>query len=231
MTCATVPVIIPVKALRHAKERLAGVLTADERRQLVVAMLKDVLETLAQIASIGPVLIVTPDSEIAEVAREFNAEVILERTAAGLNSAVRRGLTDGRVRTIGRALILPGDVPLARADELKGIADMAVSGKSPQLAIAPDQDGDGTNALLLTPPDIIEPDFGSGSFARHIAAAVARGADVQILRSTGLAIDIDVPRDLDRLLRERWWLARYEFLRTRLRPGSGSHSAVLEEGR
>ena len=27
--------------------------------------------------------------------------------------------------------------------------------------------GPGTNALLLTPPDVIEPAFGPGSFARH----------------------------------------------------------------
>ena len=42
--------------------------------------------------------------------------------------------------------------------------------------IVADRHGTGTNALVLSPPDAIEPAFGPGSFARHVAAAEAAAA-------------------------------------------------------
>src|SRR5690606_32330688 len=82
----------------------------------------------------------------------------------------------------------------------------------PRIALVPSRDGDGTNALLLSPPDIIEPNFGVGSFLSHLAAAVARRIDAEVLQLGGLATDIDTPDDLDCLLRSRSCSPRYAFL-------------------
>jgi 2-phospho-L-lactate guanylyltransferase len=62
--------------------------------------------------------------------------------------------------------------------------------------IVPDRHGTGTNALLLTPPDVIEPSFGPGSFARH--RELAGTASVAELPS--LLLDVDTPDDLATLL-------------------------------
>ena len=43
----------------------------------------------------------------------------------------------------------------------------------------PDRHGTGTNALLLTPPDVIEPSFGDDSRARHERLAQEAGATVR----------------------------------------------------
>ena len=45
--------IVPVKELDQAKQRLGQALKPDARRQLVLAMLRDVLETLRQVRGIG----------------------------------------------------------------------------------------------------------------------------------------------------------------------------------
>ncbi|MCL4765039.1 MAG: 2-phospho-L-lactate guanylyltransferase [Hyphomicrobiaceae bacterium] len=215
MTAARVPVIIPVKALQNAKQRLACVLTKDERRQLVLAMLADMFDTLAEVPSVGPMLVVTPDPEVARLVRARGGVVLNELMAAGLDAAVRRGLADESVQAAGQALVLPGDVPLASAGEIAKLADGSARRGCPRVTLVPARDGDGTNAMLLSPPGVIDPSFGRGSFVRHLAAAVARRVDAEVLQMEGIANDVDAPADLDRLLRERRRSRRYEFLRGR----------------
>jgi 2-phospho-L-lactate guanylyltransferase len=62
--------------------------------------------------------------------------------------------------------------------------------------IVPDRHGHGTNALLLTPPDVMEPAFGPGSFVRHAALARAAGATIRVADVTSLGLDVDTPEDL-----------------------------------
>ena len=66
----------------------------------------------------------------------------------------------------------------------------------PGMRIAPDRDGDGTNALLLSPPDLVATGFGAGSSARHRALGEAAGVAVETVIRPGLAFDIDTPQDL-----------------------------------
>jgi 2-phospho-L-lactate guanylyltransferase len=64
------------------------------------------------------------------------------------------------------------------------------------VTIVSDRHGAGTNALLLAPPDAIEPSFGPGSFARHHEAALAAAASWHVADPPGLLLDIDTPEDL-----------------------------------
>src|SRR5918992_1319244 len=74
-----------------------------------------------------------------------------------------------------RALLVPGDCPALDPDEL----DALLRGfGGADVVIVPDRHGSGTNALLLTPPTVIAPAFGPGSFARHAARAAGAGAMV-----------------------------------------------------
>jgi 2-phospho-L-lactate guanylyltransferase len=68
------------------------------------------------------------------------------------------------------------------------------------VVIVPSSDGAGTNALLRTPPDIIESRFGPGSFEAHWSQAQARGVPVEVARPAGLMFDIDTPEDVAELL-------------------------------
>ena len=102
------------------------------------------------------------------------------------------------------ALVLPGDLPylsVAALDELVLAADagLAAAGGAPLVAIAPSDARSGTNALLLRPPDVIEPLFGSDSFEAHLRAAEAADAAVQVVSDPALGFDLDTPEDLERL--------------------------------
>src|SRR6185437_15071510 len=67
--------------------------------------------------------------------------------------------------------------------------------------IVPDRHGTGTNALLLTPPDVLAPSFGPDSRRRHLADASAAGVPAEIVELDSLGLDVDTPEDLDALRR------------------------------
>jgi 2-phospho-L-lactate guanylyltransferase len=200
--------IVPVKSLNRAKRRLAAQLGAAARRQLVLAMLEDVLAALAASAAVDRTLVVSPDPRVAELAADKGAMVLREARLEGLNAAVRKGLAEAGAANAQQALVLPGDVPLASAQEIAQLCAMP----GPGVRLVPSADGAGTNALLLAPPDAIAPGFGRGSCARHIARALAQGCAIEVLRLPGLASDIDGPRDLARLTDDGRRAERYRFV-------------------
>jgi len=210
MSAAATWAIIPVKALPAAKQRLAAVLPPLARQQLVLTMLRSVLTAIAEAGGIDRTLVVTPDATVAELALGEGAQVLREARAHGLNAAVRAGLARAVAGAARRALVLPADVPLITASELKGL--LASAGGSPRVALVPAADGEGTNAMLLEPPTAIKPSFGPGSYMRHLAQALARRLDVEVLHLPGLARDIDCPCDLERLIDPARQLAHFQFL-------------------
>jgi 2-phospho-L-lactate guanylyltransferase len=67
--------------------------------------------------------------------------------------------------------------------------------------IVPDRHGTGTNALLLTPPDVLAPSFGPDSRRRHLTDASAKGVPAEVVELESLALDVDTPDDLEALQR------------------------------
>jgi 2-phospho-L-lactate guanylyltransferase len=91
-------------------------------------------------------------------------------------------------------LVLPGDIPLATAEELSSL--IGSRGSRHGVTLAPSHDSNGTNALLLAPPNAIAPCYGPGSYLEHMSQAMARHIDVNVLHLPGVARDIDEPADL-----------------------------------
>ncbi|KAB2919143.1 MAG: 2-phospho-L-lactate guanylyltransferase [Hyphomicrobiaceae bacterium] len=208
MIAAPTWAIIPVKALGGAKLRLAPALPAPARRRLMRTMLEDVLATIGKTEAIARTIVVTPDAEAAELAARAGAMLLREDYPRNLNAAVALGLARAEAHGVAQALVLPADVPLAEPGELRAVIEALPATSGPRAALVPSHDGDGTNALLVSPPGAIEPAFGEGSFVRHLAQAVGRRLDTRVLHLPGLAADIDTPRDLARLE----GMSRYDFL-------------------
>jgi 2-phospho-L-lactate guanylyltransferase len=197
-------------------------LSATVRRRLVLTMLEDVLGVLAASAGVDRVLVVSPDADVAALAVLKGAALLGEDRLDGLNAAVRRGLAHASAGHAAQALVLPADVPLATAEEIAEVVAYLPPPPNGRVRLVASADGDGTNALLLAPPAAIEPAFGRGSFARHLARAVARRCAAEVLQLPGLAGDIDRPRDLARLFASRGPANRYAFLAA---PPAAPHTA------
>jgi 2-phospho-L-lactate guanylyltransferase len=64
------------------------------------------------------------------------------------------------------------------------------------VVVAPDRRRQGTNALLICPVGLIDFEFGPDSFHRHSNRAVEVGARLEICELPSLALDMDLPEDL-----------------------------------
>jgi 2-phospho-L-lactate guanylyltransferase len=189
--------VVPIKDTAQSKQRLAGLLSAEQRRALALAMAQDVLGTLAQVNELAGVLVVTTDPAAAELAARFGATVSNEHTRAGHTAAVtgaaRRLAADGT-----GMLALPGDIPLVEAEDIRQL--LAAHRPDPAFTIAPAHDELGSNAVLCTPADAVTLRFGDNSFFPHLAAARAQGVEPAVLRLPRIALDVDTPDDLARFL-------------------------------
>jgi 2-phospho-L-lactate guanylyltransferase len=192
--------VVPVKRLDGALRRLAPALERPLRRELQVAMLRDVFGACAAAPGLAGLLVVTSDAAAAALARELaGADVIPDHDPPrGMNGAVVRGLAAVAARGAGAALVMTADLPLARPDDVAAI--VAAAPPAPAAVLVPSHEGTGTNAMLLRPPRALAPRLGPGSLARHLALAARRGVAVRRLERPRLALDIDTPRDLAALM-------------------------------
>jgi len=188
--------VVPVKALGGAKSRLASVLDAAQRRALAAAMLRHTLDILRACRGLEGILVISVDGLPAVVELGRDVLFVPEEKPTGLNSS----LAQASAAVLGRGgdgvLVIPGDLPLLTCDSVAALLALA----TPRgVVVAPDRHEQGTNALLVTPPDVIPFRFGPGSLQRHLAGAVNAGCVPIVHRSRELAFDVDTSRDLAQL--------------------------------
>ena len=187
--------IVPVKPLRRGKSRLSKILTEDERTDLNKRLLVNTLETLSEIPEIEHVLVVSRDQAALSLAREFGARTVLENGMPLLNVALTRATVVAKEYATRGVLIVPADLPLITPEDVRVMLGKVKD--SPVVIVAPDRHREGTNALLVCPAGLIDYDFGPGSFERHCERARMVGARLEIVELDSLALDMDVPEDLD----------------------------------
>ena len=187
--------IVPVKPLRRGKSRLAGTLTEDERTELNRALLQHTLETLSELKEVDGVLVVSRDPNALTIARNHGARTVQEDGQPELNTALKRATIVAQVYATRGVLVLPADLPLVTREDILTLIQRAT--ESPVVVIAPDRHKKGTNALLISPPGLIEYDFGENSFQRHCELVKKAGARLEIVDLPSLGLDLDVPEDFE----------------------------------
>ena len=186
-------ILVPIKNLAAAKQRLSSILSPEERVALAEAMCEDVLEALARWQGRPAVAVVTSDAFARELAARFNFEVIPDGLNSGETSAIEMATALCRERGAKSTLVIPADIPLLDSSELQKILDWAPSGGT---VLVPDAAGRGTNAAWRAPCDLFPLRFGNDSFLPHLAAAKATGLPCVVLHLRGIARDVDRPEDL-----------------------------------
>lgn len=219
--------VVAVKSLREAKQRLQTFLTQQERSALALAMLEDVLAALVGSEEAEEIAVVSCDDQVFTLARRMNLTIIAEGENRGETAAIELA-TQWYAKQGARSLLrLPGDVPLITPEDVNAIFR---AGRHSALVLVPSRDGLGTNALLRRPPDIIPVRFGGDSFRFHLENAQRVGANYQVLRLPRLELDIDTPDDLMLFaasesrtrtyckLQELEWPLRYRYLASKASP-------------
>lgn len=191
--------LVPVKGFQGAKQRLAARLSASERSDLMKAMVRDVLTEVVRAKGVHATYVVTGSPEVARWVAAPGVEVIRERDETGETDAVHFGLGVMKEAGMDAALVLPGDIPLLRAADVEGLLPTGGGAVPPFATLVPSHDRMGTNALLLAPPDLLRLRFGHDSFRYHLDEAASRGVSVRVVENPRIALDVDEPRDLQRL--------------------------------
>lgn len=196
--------LIPIKRMSAAKQRLASLLSPEERAALMAAMAADVIRTVSAVSGLAGILVVAGDEHGLHLARGLGADAIQDQVSDTQSAAVTVGVSHLAARNAAAVLVLPADIPMATAAEIAHVADCAAaaarrSGRA--LTLVPSRDGDGSNALALSPVWALTFSFGPNSRRRHVVAATEANLSVRELSLPGIALDIDRPGDVRDLLR------------------------------
>jgi 2-phospho-L-lactate guanylyltransferase len=191
----TIWAIVPVKPLRSGKTRLADVLTQEQRTDLNRRLLAHTVDALKDIPDIEHVLVVSRDPSALSLAREHGARTVKESGAPKLNVALTRATAIVKSYATRGVLIVPADLPLITPEDVRTMLKFA--DQPPVVVVAPDRRREGTNALLVCPVGLIEYEFGPGSFRQHCQRANQAGARLEICELPSLALDMDLPEDLE----------------------------------
>jgi len=190
-------ILVPVKSLSDAKQRLAPALNSAARAELARTMLFDVLTTLSTWRNRPEISLVTSDATAIQLAHYFRFSVIADEANLSETDAIATATALCESRGEKETLVIPGDIPLIQVWELERIFQEAPAEGS---VLVPSFDGRGTNAALRSPAGLFPLRFGNDSFEPHLAAANATQKPCVVLNLPGIALDIDCPADLHELL-------------------------------
>lgn len=187
-------IVVPVKNPLGAKQRLAEVLSPEHRHELALALLDHVLNTLNPFLTRATVLVVTDSDEILERVRALGVQTLMEKSGRGeteaVNAATRWSLKNGFTRQI----VIPGDLPCLSGRDIERLLSEPI--QAPSVVLCPATGDDGTNAILTSPPDVLEFRFGARSFPDYVERAAKKNVPCKILRLESLVLDLDTPEDL-----------------------------------
>ncbi len=187
--------VVPVKDLWGTKSRLKPILDGGARAGLTIYMMGRVISALRE-AAVEKVCVVSPDRIVLHEAERRGALPLMQESR-GLNPALEEGRRWAMDRGASSILVLPADLPLLEAPDVRAVLESAQ--EAPSAVISPDGARAGTNALLIQPPDALPFAFGPGSYEAHLGAARERGLDVRVCELPHLAFDLDTAEDLVRL--------------------------------
>lgn len=188
-------ILIPVKNLQNAKQRLSPLLDASARTQLAQTMLADVVTAVA-VSRCDDVALVTSDHFAVDLARQHSFQIIRDDSNVSESDAIAMATQVCISRGVDTTLVLPGDIPLIGAEDIRAIYEHAPERGS---LLVPSFDKRGSNAVLRRPAALFPLRFGNDSFMPHLAAAIATNTSCVVLSLPCIGLDVDTPEDLKQL--------------------------------
>jgi len=190
-------ILIPVKDLAQAKQRLAAMLPQETRTRLARAMLEDVFSAVGRMRTRVPVFVVSSDRDALAAARARGWECLPESVQHSESRSVDAASRMCAARGVTALLRLPIDIPLVRPADIEAV--LAACPAAPSAVLVPSRSASGTNALVRTPPELFPSHFGPGSLHKHLEEAGRLRAYARLLRVPRIELDVDDEHDLQSL--------------------------------
>ena len=114
---------VPVQRLETAKSRLASILSAEERRHLVLQLLDNVLAAVEGSNAVDGTIVVSPDPDVLQCVRNSNV-IAVEQHGSGLNAAIRLGRDHARTLNSDAFLVILADLPRLTSSEIDRLVEI-----------------------------------------------------------------------------------------------------------
>ena len=191
-------VLLPLKKVSDAKERLSILLDKTHRQGLFRAMTDDVISVLTKHPGISRVAIISDDPVAAQLAEDYQTELLTENElkVGGLNAVIQAAVSRLALRQIDDVMVIHADLPLINAANLSQLISLHNNSDGPRLTIAPDRHNNGSNCLICNPASTFTFKYGKDSFRKHCAQADSLRFGIQVLENPDIGCDIDYPHDL-----------------------------------
>lgn len=238
-------VIVPLKPFAQAKQRLSARLNGAQRAAIGEAMARDVLAALAAMQGVTKTWLLSDEPSAPALAKAYGAQCISETAlgTSGLNNSLQvltRQLAGAPAQRNGdeHMLVIHADLPLLHEQDLQALQASYFGQAHNTLVLAADRHGTGTNAMAFPAHSIPEFRFGPDSFAQHLRQSATLGLEPVVIERQGLAVDLDLPEDLDRVANHcramtgphtRLVLKKFSESTTRKAPGTYPGSAPCME--
>ncbi len=184
--------IVPLRSPAKAKSRLGEGFDESTRAALVQALIDDTFELIA-LSDFLRWVVVSDDPELLARAASAGLDTVTD-DGTDLNAALAAAVASIQADAV---LVVPGDLPLATPDDLREILD---TGLTSDVVIVPSSGDGGTNALWLSPPDVLATHFGEASLRAHIEKAEAAGLRCTVLALERMSLDLDTADDVAAIL-------------------------------
>lgn len=187
-------ITIPMKNLSECKTRLADSLGIKARSDLARLLYVRTLEFISPLAIKNgfDVAVVTRSPEAVSIAKAFEIQIISEPISGTLSDAVKLASKWACANGYERLCVIPADLVAPNREEMiKFLKSKAI------VTICPSVD-QGTNALMLSPPNAIDFHYGPRSALAHFNAAKIAGLKPVLMPLESLSFDLDHSDSLSR---------------------------------
>src|SRR5262252_5711347 len=110
--------LIPVKTMGNAKQRLSDAFYKHHRTLLAEAMLRDVLTAVSGVADRVDVFLVTGDPQVQSLATQFKFGIIEDLRNESETAAIEMATAWCEDRGYNTTIVVPADTPLITGAEL-----------------------------------------------------------------------------------------------------------------
>ena len=190
--------LIPIKGFDRGKSRLSEVLAPLERAQLARDLFEHVVRTLTASPAIDDIAVVSDSLDAREYATRLGVLALSDIDGGqGLSDVVDGALQELERRGATSVMICMSDLPHLTVQDIDSVARQL---DESDVVLVPDLIQQGTNVIAVKPATGLPSCLGhEDSLHRHHDLARELGLTVSVQLSSGIAFDVDRPRDLGRL--------------------------------
>ena len=184
--------LIPINDFSESFSRLSKHLDSDRRRELTQILATQVFEALCSIRSIEKIVVLSNEREWLKSFDNQKITILKDHETKKLKSKITHAAKWIQNQGIQQMLYLSVDLPFVQETDIAKFIAEHQGG----LSIVKAHKENGTNALILDLPAILEFQFGVNSFDKHLAAAKAQKINTKIVEIKNLSLDVDTWNDL-----------------------------------